>query len=76
MPAFDLALRLRMIRSASGVCHTGFLRILGQLSRDIAGTVVTQQSGFMFHFNLIQSGKAQGIIQRVSDITRICHRPL
>ena len=63
MSVFDLALCLRMTRSTSGVCHIVFLQILGQLSRDIAGTVVTQQSGFMFHSKLIQSSKAQGLIQ-------------
>ncbi len=47
MPALDLALGLRVIRSAPGMSYAIFLQILGQLTRDIAGAVVAQQPGFV-----------------------------
>jgi len=65
MPARDLALRLWVKKMSSGVRDAVFLQILGQLARDTAGAVVGKQPEPMSDHKLIQTGKAQRIIQRI-----------
>lgn len=68
MPALDLALGLRMIWRTARVLHAFVLQPFGQLARDIAGSVVAQQSWFVEHMNLITAGRLKGQIQRVSYV--------
>ncbi len=44
VPAFDLALGLRMIRGTTDMIHLPIFQPIGQFSRDVAGTVVTEQT--------------------------------
>ena len=43
MPAFDLALCLRMAGSAANVPHAGVIRATRQIAGDVAGAVVAEQ---------------------------------
>ena len=47
MPAFDLALRLRMIGRAANVPHVLCIQPLSQIRRDVTGTVVAEQARLM-----------------------------
>jgi hypothetical protein len=47
MPAFDLALCLRMVGRAANVCHVLCSQPICQLSRDVAGTVIAEQARLM-----------------------------
>ena len=53
MPAFDLALGLRMVGSAANVSDVLCIQPLSQLSRDVAGAVVAEQTRLMDHPGLI-----------------------
>lgn len=47
MPAFDLALRLRMIRRAANVPHILCIQPVSQIRLDVTGTVVAEQARLM-----------------------------
>src|SRR3546814_6633931 len=47
VPAFDLALGLRMHRSTAHMAHFIGLDILGQLAGDVAGAVIAEQPGLV-----------------------------
>ena len=47
MPAFDLALCLRMVGRTANVSHVLRIQPLSQLSRDVAGTIVAEQARLM-----------------------------
>ncbi len=49
VPAFDLALRLRMEGRTAHMTHLLRLDIFGQLTRDVTGAIVTEQSGLVQH---------------------------
>ena len=53
MPAFDLALRLRMERGATHMAHTLGFDIVCQFAGDVARPIVTEQPGFVLHPGLI-----------------------
>ena len=44
MPTFDLALGLGMIRCTARVLHALFLQPFGKFARDVAGSVVAEQT--------------------------------
>ena len=68
VPAFDLSLCLGMIARATRVLHAFALQPFGQVTRDVAGPVVTEQSRFMNDVNLIATGCLQCQIERVRYI--------
>ena len=68
MPTFDLTLGLRMIRRTARVLHPLVLQPFSQLARDIAGSVVAQQSWLVEDVNLVTSRRRQSQVQRVGDI--------
>src|SRR5665647_604734 len=47
MPAFDLALRLRMVGCAANVRHFLSFQPFSQISRHVAGTIVAKQTWLM-----------------------------
>src|SRR5215204_2600682 len=47
MPAFDLALRLRMVGRAANVTDVLRIQPLRQVRREVTGTVVTEQAWLM-----------------------------
>ena len=47
MPAFDLALRLRMVGSAANVPHVLCIQRLSQIRRDVTGTIIAEQAWLM-----------------------------
>ena len=47
MPAFDLALCLRMVGRAANVPHVLCSQPICQLSRDVAGTIIAEQARLM-----------------------------
>ena len=49
VPAFDLALRLRMERRAAHMAHALGFDVFRQLASDVARAVVAKQSGFVHH---------------------------
>ena len=53
VPAFDLALGLRMIWRTPDMAHPLVLQPVGQITRDITGPVVGEQSGFVNDMGLI-----------------------
>ena len=55
MPPLDLALSLGVIRRTAGVFHAFVLQPFSQLSRDIAGAVITQQARLVGDMNLATS---------------------
>ena len=57
MPAFDLALGLRVIRCATRVLHAFVLEPFRQFPRDITGPVVTEQTWFVDDVNLIATDR-------------------
>ncbi len=67
-PAFNLALRLVMIRATSPVRHIFAVQIISQIARDVARTVVAEQSWPVVHLDLIQPDKIQRIVQRIHHI--------
>src|SRR5918994_306008 len=54
VPALDLALRLRVVRSAAAVRHLLIAEPGRQLARDVARSVVRQQPGSMSHLRLLE----------------------
>ena len=53
MPAFDFALGLRMIGRPTNMIHFSVIEPFGQITRDVRGTVVRQQSRPVDHVGLI-----------------------
>ena len=53
MPAFDLALGLWMIWRPARMPHAFVAQPFGQVARDVAGAVVTQQSRLVNDMDLI-----------------------
>lgn len=47
MPAFHLALCLRMVRRSANVFHLLCIQPLRQISRDVAGTIIAEQARLM-----------------------------
>src|ERR1700716_2133567 len=47
MPAFDLALCLRMVGSAANVPHVLCIQPLSQVRRDVTGTIIAEQAWLM-----------------------------
>ena len=47
MPAFDLALCLRMVGRAANVSYVLCIQPICQLSRDVAGTIIAEQARLM-----------------------------
>ena len=73
MPAFDLALGLRMIRGAADMIHLLIFKPICLLARDVAGSVVAEQTWFVQHRCLITARCLQRQVERVGDIARF-HR--
>ena len=65
MPAFDLALGLRMIRRAAECFMPLSCKPFSQLTRDVAGAVVAQQTRLVDDMNLVATRCLQGQIERV-----------
>lgn len=53
VPAFDLALRLRMAGSAMDLLYSVCLQPFSEVGSDVTGAVVGQQARFMFDFDLV-----------------------
>src|SRR6056300_717623 len=53
VPAFDLALSLRMEWSATNVFHLLFFHPFSELTRDVARTVITEQAWLVLNDGLI-----------------------
>jgi len=68
MPAFDLALCLRMVWRSTNMIQTLLIEPFSQLAGDVTGAVVRQQTGFVPNGNLIAAGCLEGQFQRVGDI--------
>ena len=60
MPAFDLALRLRVVGRSSDMIHAVIIELFSEFTRDITGTVVRSQSWFVQDRDLITTGSLQG----------------
>ncbi len=69
VPAFYLALGLRMVRCSTNMIHALLVEPISQFARDVAGSVVRQQAGFVANGNLITARSLKGQFQRVGDIT-------
>jgi hypothetical protein len=68
MPALDLTLSLRMIRRTPDVPHFLVAQSLSQLARDVAGSIVRQQSRLVNNMGLPAARCLQGKVQRVGHI--------
>ncbi len=68
MPALDLALGLRMKRRATNVIHFLIFQPFGKVARDVAGSVVTEQTWHVPNDGLVASGRHQGQLNRVSHV--------
>jgi len=68
VPAFDLALGLRMTRGAAHVAHLLGLDVFGQFARDVAGAVIRQQPGLVQHRGAVAARGLEGEVQRVGDV--------
>ena len=53
MPALDLALRLRMVWRATNMVHVLVFEPVGQITRDIGRSIVTEQSGFVGYLGAV-----------------------
>lgn len=53
MPALDLALSLRVEWRSADMVHLLILQPFGQIARDVAGTVVAEQTGFVPDHGLV-----------------------
>ncbi len=53
VPALDLALGLRMERSAANMAHGFRFDIFGELPSDVAGPIVRQKARSVMHMRLI-----------------------
>lgn len=68
VPALDLALGLGMARGAAYVAHLVGLDIFDQFTRDVARTVIAEQSGLVQHRGAVAAGSGQGEVQRVGHV--------
>ena len=55
MPALDLALGLRMERSATNMVHLVIFQPFGQIARDVTGSVVTEQTWHVANDGMVAS---------------------
>src|SRR5665213_3246940 len=74
MPAFDLALCLRMVGRAPNVSHVLCIQPICQLSRDVAGTIIAEQARLMDNPSLVTAGDCESKIQRVGHVLRLHRR--
>ena len=58
-----------MIRATSCVRHVLAVQIVGQITRDVARAIVTEQSWPVVHLDLIKPGKIQRVVQCIHYIT-------
>ena len=65
VPSLYLTLSLRMIRRTPDVSHFLVAQPLSQLARDVAGSIVRQQSRLVNNMGLPAARCLQGKIQRV-----------
>ena len=65
VPSLNLTLSLRMIRRTPDVSHFLVAQPLSQLARDVAGSIVRQQSRLVNNMGLPAARCLQGKIQRV-----------
>src|SRR6186997_814229 len=56
MPAFDLALCLRMVGRAANVLHVLCIQPFSQIRRDVTGTIIAEQAWLMDDPRLITAG--------------------
>jgi hypothetical protein len=68
VPAFDLALGLRMHRGTTHMAHLLCLDIFGQFTCDVAGTIVAEQPGLVLNSSMIAARRCQGHVERIGDI--------
>ncbi len=68
VPTLDLALSLGMIWSAAGMLHALVLQPFSQFTRDVAGSVVAEQTWFVNDVNLIATRRCQSQVQRVRHV--------
>ncbi len=68
MPAFNLALGLRMIGGTACVRHALVFQIIGQLPRHIAGAIVREQPWSMYDMSLIKHCRLQSQVQRILNV--------
>ena len=55
MPAFDLALGLRMEWCTADMLHLVIFQPFGQIARDVTGSVVTEQTWHVAHDGMVAS---------------------
>ena len=70
MPTFDLALGLRVIRTASGMRHAALAEILTKLTRHIRGAVVAEKTRSVLDAHLLDTRDCQRLVERLRDIGR------
>lgn len=68
MPAFDLALGLRMIRRTTRMLHAFVLQPFCKIARDVTGSVVAEQTWLVNDVNLIAARCLQRQVLRVGHI--------
>ena len=74
MPAFDLALCLRMAWGAAHMTHVAFVQPFGQTGRDVGGTIIREQSGTMNGPCVIEPRGLQREVQRFCDVLDLHRR--
>ena len=68
MPSLNLALCLWMIGRAACVRHAFVFKVFGQITGDVAWSVVGQQARTMHHIRLIQPCRFQSLVQRILNV--------
>ena len=68
VPAFDLGLRLRMLRRAANRAHLVVCEPVSEVARDIARAVIGQQSRLMNGIGLVAARRLQGKLQGLGHI--------
>ena len=68
VPPLDLALGLGMVRRTTRVLHTFALQPFSQFTRDVAGSVVAEQTWFVDDVNLIATRCFQSQVQCVRHV--------
>ena len=68
VPALDLALGLGVIRRAARVLHAFAVQPLSKFTRDVAGSVVAEQTRLVDDVNLITTGRLQSEVKRVGHV--------
>jgi hypothetical protein len=72
VPALDLALRLGVIGRTADVIHAVFFEVFGEIARDVAGPVVTEQSWLVQHGDGAASRCGQCDVEGGADIVGPC----